>query len=213
MKSIIFIAPPAAGKGTQSSFLESLGYVHISTGDMLRSEIASGSELGINISDLISNGLLVSDDIVINLIEKKLKSIQGKPFILDGFPRTMNQVLSLDEIFNKLNIINYVTIYLDLDMDIALKRALGRLTCSCGKSYNLYFDELKPKVDGICDKCNNELIKRNDDNEESFKQRFATYLKNTTPIIKFYEGKDILVKVNANRDSDSISNDIKEIIK
>lgn len=212
MKSVIFIAPPAAGKGTQSSFLKSLGYEHLSTGDMLRSEIASGSELGKNINELISNGLLVSDEIVINLIENRLNSMNGKPFILDGFPRTITQVESLDNMLNKLNIDNYIAIYLDLDMDVALKRALGRLTCSCGMSYNLYFDELKPKNEGICDKCNSELVKRNDDNEESFKQRFATYLENTTPIINFYEQKNKLVKVDASRDSKSISNDIKEFI-
>lgn len=213
MKSVIFIAPPAAGKGTQSSFLKSLGYEHLSTGDMLRSEISSGSELGKNINELISNGLLVSDEIVINLIESRLNSLKGKPFILDGFPRTINQVVSLDNILTKLNVTDYVAIYLDLDMDTALKRALGRLTCSCGMSYNSYFDELKPKTEGICDKCRGKLVKRNDDNEESFKQRFATYLENTTPIINFYEQKKVLVKIDASRDSKSISNDIKDIVK
>lgn len=213
MKSVIFIAPPAAGKGTQSAFLESLGYIHLSTGDMLRSEMASGSDLGESIQELMNNGQLVSDEIVINLIQNKLNAIGDKPFILDGFPRTMEQAKALDEIFNELNINNYVAIYLDLDVDTALKRALGRLTCVCGKSYNIYFDNLKPQVEGICDNCHQELTKRTDDNEESCKQRFETYLNNTAPIIDFYTNKNLLVKVDASRELDEISNDIKDIIK
>lgn len=213
MKSVIFIAPPAAGKGTQSSFLETLGYVHISTGDMLRSEIASGSDFGKEINELITKGLLVSDDIVIKLIENKLSNIGDTPFILDGFPRTLIQAESLDEMFKKLNISNYVAIYLSLDMDNALKRALGRLTCKCGRSYNIYYDDLKPKVLGICDSCKSELTKRNDDNEESFKQRFETYLTNADPIIEFYKNKGNLVNVDASVDSNMVTEEIKEIIK
>jgi len=109
MKNVIFIAPPAAGKGTQSSRLVEMGYEHISTGDMLREEIAKGSSLGQKINDIISKGLLVSDDIVFELIQNKLTSI-NKPFILDGFPRTLNQAKLLDDLLNDLNKTNYEVI-------------------------------------------------------------------------------------------------------
>lgn len=213
MKSVIFIAPPASGKGTQSTYLESLGYEHISTGDMLRSEINSGSKLGTEIKELIDCGELVSDEIVIELITNKLTSLNNKPFILDGFPRTMNQATSLNEIFEKLNINNYLVIYLDIDESIALKRALGRMTCECGKSYNIYFDDLKPQVEGICDSCNSALVKRNDDNEDSFKTRFETFINNTLPIKDFYKNMNVLVEIDASKDSTTISKEIEELVK
>lgn len=213
MKSVIFIAPPAAGKGTQSTFLKSLGYEHISTGDMLRSEIATGSELGKEINDIISNGGLVSDEIVIKLIDKKLSNINNKPFILDGFPRTINQTKELDNIFNKYNIEDFVVIYLDLDLDTAIKRSLGRLTCECGRSYNIYFDNMKPKTLGICDSCGNALTKRSDDNETAFKLRFDNYLSNVADIMEYYNDRKKLVYINANQDSKDISQEIERIIK
>lgn len=213
MKSVIFIAPPASGKGTQSTYLESLGYEHISTGDMLRSEINSGSKLGTEIKELIECGKLVSDEIVIELITNKLTSLNNKPFILDGFPRTMNQATSLNEIFEKFNINNYLVIYLDIDESTALKRALGRMTCECGKSYNIYFDNLKPQVEGICDSCNSSLVKRNDDNEDSFKTRFETFIDNTLPIKDYYKNMNVLVEIDASKDSTTISKEIEELVK
>ena len=212
MKSVIFIAPPAAGKGTQSSRLESLGYEHISTGDMLREEISQKSELGLQIESIIAKGELVSDDIVLKLVQNKLESL-NKPFILDGFPRTYNQVILLDELLNKLNLTDYEVIYLDISLESALKRALGRLTCSCGASYHKYVEALKPKKDGICDKCGKELISRDDDNEESFKVRFETFLNNIKPIKEFYEEKNKLHLVDASLDSEIITDRIKDILK
>ena len=213
MKSVIFIAPPASGKGTQSTYLENLGYEHISTGDMLRNEINSGSKLGAEIKELINNGGLVSDEIVIELITNKLASLDNKPFILDGFPRTMNQAISLNDLFTKLNISNYLVIYLDIDESSALKRSLGRMTCECGKSYNIYYDNLKPQIEGICDNCHKELVKRNDDNEESFKNRFTTFMNSTLPIKDFYKSKNVLVEIDASKDSTMISKEIEELIK
>lgn len=209
MKNVIFIAPPAAGKGTQSAILESFGYLHISTGDMLREEIAKESTIGMQIKDIISKGLLVSDDIVFELIKNKLTNID-KPFILDGFPRSINQALMLDQLFNELNINNYEVIYLDIDMDSAMKRALGRLTCKCGASYNIFYDNLKPKVDGICDKCGSSLTKRDDDNEESFKIRFNTFKTNNEQILEFYKNNNKLHIVDATKDN--VTDTIKEIL-
>ena len=209
MKNIIFIAPPAAGKGTQSNMLkEKFGYNHISTGDMLREAINSGSEIGKEVKNIIDKGELVSDDLIIKLVKDKLTSLEGKPFILDGFPRTLNQAKSLDEILTD----DYIVIYLDLDESEAINRITGRLTCNCGKSYNVNIEELKPKVDGICDNCGSILIKRDDDNVESFKVRFKTFLDNTDSILKYYEDKEKLIKIDVNKDVQDIFKSILEVI-
>lgn len=208
MKNIIFIAPPAAGKGTQSNMLkEKFGYIHISTGDMLREAINSGSEIGKEVKNIIDKGELVSDDLIIKLVKDKLTSLEGKPFILDGFPRTLNQAKSLDEILTD----DYIVIYLDLDESEAINRITGRLTCNCGKSYNVNIEELKPKVDGICDNCGSILIKRDDDNVESFKVRFKTFLDNTDSILKYYEDKEKLIKIDVNKDVQDIFESILEV--
>ena len=208
MKNIIFIAPPAAGKGTQSNMLkEKFGYNHISTGDMLREAINSGSEIGKEVKNIIDKGELVSDDLIIKLVKDKLTSLKGKPFILDGFPRTLNQAKSLDEILTD----DYIVIYLDLAESEAINRITGRLTCNCGKSYNVNIDKLKPKVDGICDNCGSILIKRDDDNVESFKVRFKTFLDNTDSILKYYEDKEKLIKIDVNKDVQDIFESILEV--
>ena len=208
MKNIIFIAPPAAGKGTQSNMLkEKFGYNHISTGDMLREAINSGSEIGKEVKNIIDKGELVSDDLIIKLVKDKLTRLEGKPFILDGFPRTLNQAKSLDEILTD----DYIVIYLDLAESEAINRITGRLTCNCGKSYNVNIDKLKPKVDGICDNCGSILIKRDDDNVESFKVRFKTFLDNTDSILKYYEDKEKLIKIDVNKDVQDIFESILEV--
>lgn len=208
MKNIIFVAAPAAGKGSYSEILkEKYGYVHISTGDMLRESISSGSELGMQVKNIIDNGNLVSDDIMIDLIKNKITEIKGKPFILDGFPRTLNQAISLESLID-----NYIVIYLDVDEDLATKRMIGRRSCSCGKSYNIYIDEFKPKVENTCDICGKELIARADDNEEAFKIRFNTFVNNSKPIKEYYEGKDRLVVIDSNRNVNEVLKDISEVI-
>ncbi len=210
MKNIIFIAPPAAGKGTQSNLLkDKYGYVHISTGDMLREIVSSDSELGKVVKNIIDKGNLVSDDLIFKLLKSKLNSIKGKPFILDGFPRTLNQALFLD---NDLKIDNYIVIYLDLSKEDAIKRIDGRLTCSCGKSYNLNDINLKPKIIDICDNCGNVLVKRNDDNLEAFKIRFDVFLKNNKPLIDYYKNKNKLKVVNVNKDVNEIFNEISKVV-
>mgnify|MGYP000666943426 CR=1 FL=1 len=208
MKNIIFIAPPAAGKGTQSTMLkENYGYNHLSTGDMLREVVSSGTEFGLQVKNIIDRGELVSDDIMIDLIKDKLSSESGKPFILDGFPRTLNQAKSLDNMLDD----DYVVIYLDLGEEEATNRIVNRLTCKCGKSYNLNVANLKPKVEGICDGCGKELVKRNDDNVDSFKVRYKTFLDNTKPLMEYYEDKNKLHKINVNRNVEDIFKDIMDV--
>ena len=209
MKNIIFIAPPAAGKGTQSTMLkENYGYNHLSTGDMLREVVSSGTDFGLQVKNIIDRGELVSDELIISLINDKLAKIDGKPFILDGFPRTLNQAKSLDNMLDD----DYVVIYLDLGEEEATNRIVNRLTCKCGKSYNLNVANLKPKVDGICDVCGSELIKRNDDNLESFKIRYNSFLENTKPLIEYYDNKNKLRKIDVNRNVEDIFKDIVDVI-
>ena len=211
MKNVIFIAPPAAGKGTFSEKLKKHGYIHISTGDMLREEIKNNTPLGNKLETIMNKGELVSDEIVFDLITNKLNNIDNS-FILDGFPRTLEQAKYLTELFNKLNIVDYEVIYLDVSLEVAIKRALGRLTCVCGASYNKYNDLFKPKVEWICDKCGKELTQRNDDNEESFKVRFNTFLEKTNPIINYYEDLSKLHRIDATLDIDEQLELIKNIL-
>ncbi len=212
MKNVIFIAPPSAGKGTQSALLVDMGYVHISTGDMLREEISKKSEIGLKVESIMQSGKLVSDDIVYELLKNKLSNL-NKAFILDGFPRTINQANMLDKLFQELNIDNYEVIYLDITLEDALERALGRLTCECGASYSKYNEEFKPKVDGVCDKCGKKLISRSDDNEESFRVRYQTFVDNASPIKEFYQSKNKLHNIDTALGKDKVAEKIKEILK
>ena len=199
MKNIIFIAAPASGKGTFSNMLkERCGYVHISTGDLLRNIVKTNSKLGKEVAEVLSNGDLVQDELMFKIIKEAiLKLEKNKPFILDGIPRTLEQAVYLNELFKELNINDYNVIYLKIGYEVALKRAIGRITClNCGASYNKYFDNFKPKKENICDKCENTLISRTDDNEESFKQRFENYNKNIIPILEHYQIIDKLTKID-----------------
>ena len=215
MKNIIFLAPPAAGKGTISDYLvKNYHYEHLSTGDLLRSEVASGSALGREINDLISVGKLVSDELIIQLVSSKLESeLKNRPFILDGFPRTLNQAQKLDEMLNNLHIDDVVVVYLDVSLDILLKRVLGRVVCpDCKRSYNLDNPLLKPQVDNICDRCGAILERRADDNEEIFKERYQTFLLSTKQIMQYYDDKKLLVKVDGTKELNLIYDEIESII-
>lgn len=211
MKNIIFIAPPAAGKGTVSDYLvKNYNYEHLSTGDLLREVIKSGSEFGKEIDKIISSGNLVSDDVIIKLVSDKLKTLdESRPFILDGFPRTLNQAKSLDEMLVNLGITNNIAVYLDIDLEEALKRVLGRITCpKCKRSYNKNIEKLRPVNGNVCDDCNVELESRSDDNEETFKVRFSTYLENTSPIIDYYKERGILKSFDVRREPSVICEDV-----
>ena len=178
--NVIFIAPPAAGKGTQAEMLSKDYYLyHLSTGDELREVSQMDTYLGNRVKELIDNGDFVSDELIFELLEYKINSLDGvNGFIFDGVPRTLEQVHALD----KLVKIDYV-IYLDVEKEVAMKRAVGRVTCPiCNATYNTYFDELD---DNKCNTCKVELSKREDDTEEKFNHRFDTYLLRTKPVIDY----------------------------
>lgn len=214
-KNIIFLAPPAAGKGTQSDILKDRYKIaHISTGDLLREEVDRGSSLSNFLKEQMKLGKLISDEIVTDLLKKRLQSDDcTNGFILDGYPRNINQANDLTNILESMDKqINYV-FYLQLDKNTALKRACGRLMCpNCGKIYNKYFEQSKPKVDNMCDECKVSLYQRADDNEESFINRFDTYVKSTEPLINYYKEKGILYEIDSNGDKDSITKAITDIL-
>lgn len=216
MKNIIFIAPPAAGKGTLSELIvEKYGYEHISIGELLRNEVEAGSEFGEYIHKCQTDGILVSDDITVNVLKNKLKTLDNnKRFILDGFPRSISQLHLLNELFNELGIKDVVAIYLDNDPEVLMERALGRLVCpECGHSYHASDPNFMPKVEGICDDCKCNLTSRSDDNRESFMSRLNTYNENTLPLLDYYEKDGILYKVNNGGTPDEIFKRIESVIK
>lgn len=216
MKNIIFIAPPAAGKGTQSDLLvKKYGYVHISTGDLLRDEVNRKSELGIKISDIMSSGEFVSDEIVTELLKNRLtQNDTNNGFILDGYPRNIAQANTLDALLSELDKKVDAVLYLEMDSTIAMHRALGRITCSnCSRGYNKYEENLKPLKEGYCDDCGGELISRSDDNESTFKVRFDAYIENTQPILEFYREKGILNIIDNSGTPDNTFALIESVIK
>ena len=215
MKNIIFIAPPAAGKGTQSILLrEKYNLAHISTGDLLREASLEDSERGQYILHCLKEGNLVSDDITIELLIERLNKDDCKNgYILDGFPRTVEQAIQYETILKNLNKELGVVIFLDIPKEIALKRIVGRQVCpSCGAVFNDQIDISKPKIQNICDICGHELQKRKDDNETTFNIRFETYMKKTEPLIKHYEELGVLYKINE-VDKEKVFKRIEEIIK
>lgn len=208
MKNIIFIAPPAAGKGTMSDILmERYNYEHISTGDILRSMAKKDDEFGKELSNLLSQGVLVPDDIVYEAVKRKLSELKNS-FILDGFPRNIEQAKEYDKILKEINKELGVVIYLDTPREILEKRITGRRLCKeCGSTYNVLTGVNTPKVENTCDKCGGALYQREDDNLESFNTRFETFLEKTYPLVEFYENKNVLYRVK----SIDIDNTMKEI--
>ncbi len=200
MKNIIFLAPPAAGKGTLSEmFVEKYGYGHISTGDLLREEVSAGTELGKEAEGLMKAGKYVPDELILKLIENRIsKPDCENGYILDGFPRTKVQAEKYDELLENLGKDLGVVIYIDINKETAMKRACSRITCpKCGRIFNKYATELKPKVDGICDDCGVSLTQRADDSEETFIKRFDEYMEKTMPLYDYYKNKGVLKTIKA----------------
>ena len=213
MKNVIFIAPPAAGKGTQSELLTTnYNYEHISTGDLLRNKQNDGSDLGNLIKEKLKTGKLIDDEIVTEILKEKLVNIKGN-FILDGYPRNIKQASILSDLLSELDIKDIAVIYLDVDEITAMHRALGRITCpKCKRTYNKYNQLTKPKNIGVCDDCNVELVGRSDDNEETFKIRFSEYITNTKPLLDYYKDKNLLYVMENKIDPNDLFEDIKEVI-
>lgn len=191
---LLIMGAPGAGKGTQATLIKEFYNIpHISTGDMFRQAMASGSDLGVLAKSYIDKGNLVPDDVTIGIVRDRLKEKDCKKgFLLDGFPRTIDQAIALDKILAELNVKLDGVINIAVEDSALIARISGRRICpNCGASFHVV--TCKPKVDGICDECGHELIQRDDDKEETLKVRLENYYKKTEPVLSYYE-KQGLVK-------------------
>lgn len=216
MKSIILIAPPSAGKGTISKILcEKYHLPHISTGDLLRQAVETDDEQGNYIRQQMNLGKLVSDDIIISLIEKRInQSDCSNGYILDGFPRNLYQAKIYEQMLENMNKTFGIVILLDISCEKAKKRILGRVSCpNCGAVYNIYSEDTRPRVVGICDICGEVLSIREDDTEEVFEERFATYLKETKPVADYYEKIGLLHKIDSSMDLNIVLEQVERILE
>jgi adenylate kinase len=212
--NILLLGPPGAGKGTQAKRLEErYGMVQLSTGDMLRAERASGSALGKQVQAIMDAGQLVSDDIMIALIARRIVTLKGgQGFILDGFPRTVPQAEALDEMLKKNGIgIDHV-IELTVDEDALVDRIAGRFSCAkCGASYHDRYH--RPQAEGVCDGCGgHDFIRRPDDNAETVKARLAAYREQTAPILPYYQSRGVLRSIDGMADIDEVTRQIETIL-
>lgn len=194
---IILIGPPGAGKGTQAKrLIERLSIPQISTGDMFRAAVAQGTPMGRRAKEYMDKGELISDDVVIGVVKERLGSPDcNNGFILDGFPRTLDQAKALDKILEDMEShLDYVVV-IEVADDILVERLTGRRTCrQCGYMHHIKFDA--PKKDGICDKCGGELYQRDDDKEQTIRERLKTYHSQTAPLVAYYSDQDIVRKID-----------------
>lgn len=215
-KELIFLGPPACGKGTQTSKLaEYLGFPHIDTGSLLRAEIAKETPNGKIAKSFIDKGNLVPVDLVGSIIKDRLSEDDcNEGYILDGYPRSIEQADMLEQINSDINgdiKTSFRAIYFDIDESVLVSRIVNRRSCPiCGEIYNL---KTKPtKVEGICDKCGTALVQRKDDNEETAHARFETYFKETAPLIDYYKNKGVLRTINADGPIDEVWERLLEAI-
>ena len=212
--NLILLGPPGAGKGTQSKRLEDkFATVQLSTGDMLRAEVASGSDLGKQAKDIMEAGGLVSDEIIIGMISNRVDQDDCKSgFILDGFPRTVPQAEALDKMLAEKSLKLDHVIELTVDDDAMVERICGRYTCSkCGAGYHDSFQ--KPATEGVCDKCGStDFTRRADDNAETVRNRLNAYHEQTAPIATYYGDRGILKQVDGMAAIDDVTSTLENLI-
>jgi adenylate kinase len=212
--NIILLGPPGAGKGTQAQRLQNdVGMVQLSTGDMLRAEMKSGSALGEQAKGIVASGKLVPDALMVGLIEDRIARPDcAKGFILDGFPRTEAQARALDTMLDKTGRKLDQVIEMEVDEAALTERVVGRFTCAkCGTGYHDKFK--RPKVEGVCDVCGStEFSRRPDDNAETMKTRMAAYRAQTEPLLPYYRAKGVLKKVDGMAAMDEVYRQIRAVL-
>jgi adenylate kinase len=210
MKRIILFGAPGCGKGTQADMLEKkYGYKKISTGDLIRAEVAAETNIGLQVKTIMEKGELVPDETIIEILKKRLKQEDIKNgYIMDGFPRTKQQA----EALSQMEVDSEMAIYLRIvHEDVVVKRLLSRLTCSqCGAIFNMQNNP--PKTPGLCDLCGGAIKQRADDNEETVRNRINVYRKQTEPVIDYYKNKEILHEVDASGSVEKVFEAIEEVL-
>jgi adenylate kinase len=212
--NIILLGPPGAGKGTQAQRLQQeRGMVQLSTGDMLRAAVASGSDLGKKAKGIMERGELVPDELMVGLIEDRIAQPDcAKGFILDGFPRTQAQAEALDRMLTTSGAKLDRVVEMEVDEAALTERIVGRFSCAkCGTGYHDKFK--RPKVDGVCDVCGNkEFTRRKDDNAETVKTRMAAYRAQTEPLLPYYGTRGVLRKVDGMAPMDTVYRQISAVL-
>lgn len=208
------MGPPGAGKGTQAkSLAEKLALTHISTGDILRLNVKNQTALGLNAKDFMDRGLLVPDELVAKMLMQRLAEPDVKNgFILDGYPRNINQAQTLDKMLREMNTDLDSVIYLDTSDAVIIQRLTGRLVCSaCGA--NFHIKNMPPKVSGICDNCGGKLFQRTDDKEETVRKRIEIYKNEVSALIQYYKQKQKLYELSADEEAEVVLNKIIQLVK
>lgn len=206
---LVLLGPPGAGKGTQASAIVSKYSIpHISTGDIFRANIKNGTELGKQVEAYMNKGLLVPDELVVSIVKDRLTKEDCKNgFLLDGFPRTVNQAESLDKELKDMNLKLDRVINIEVGKEILIERAIGRRICkTCGATYHVKFNP--PKAENICDKCGGELYQRDDDKVETVEKRIEVYHEQTKPLIDYYKDKGLLLNLDGTKSIEEIFNEI-----
>lgn len=211
---LILLGPPGAGKGTQAAgIVDKYKIPHISTGDIFRQNINENTPLGLKAKDYMNKGLLVPDELVIEIVEDRLKEPDAQNgFLLDGFPRTVNQAIALDKALSGMDSQLDKVVNIEVDKELLIERVVGRRICkTCGATFHVSFN--KPKVDGICDVCGDELYQRADDTLETVSKRIEVYQSETKPLIDYYTEKGLLVTVDGQIGIENVFNEIVKALE
>ena len=203
---IVLLGTPGAGKGTQCKrIVARYGLLHLSSGDILRRERAEGTELGRKAQEYMDSGALVPDEVIVEMMAEAIKKAPDTGFILDGFPRTVNQAAELDESLTSANQKMDAILNLNINEQVVVQRMTGRRSCpQCGAVYHI--ENLKPKVEGVCDNDGNQLVQRPDDSAEVVANRLETYHRQTEPVVDYYrKNSSTVYEIDANNNIDEVS--------
>lgn len=208
----VLLGSPGSGKGTQAEFLKKKGFLHLSTGEILRAEIKGGTELGKKSKTFIDKGELVPDDLINAMTLELLDKKEGDSILLDGYPRSLVQAEALDFFLdNKGRKLDGV-LYLDLSVEESKKRLAGRYFCpACKKNYNIFFSP--PKEASLCDSCRIALVQRSDDREDVVAERIGVYFNSTLPLVDYYERKKKLIRIPASLSPEDVSKKIGSVLE